>query len=224
MAVPALSALLFFLALWALHGWLVERSPWRERTLTARMQEARRRWAERLLTRDFRIIDASIIGGLQNGTAFFASTSLLAIGGAFTLFNNADRVLTAYDAISLAPDLTLAELELRILGLLLVYAYAFFKFSWAYRLFNYVSILIASAPMVADGAPADEMRAAVARVAEMNIAAAKEFNRGQRAFLFAIGYLGWFLGDLAFVAGTALTFAVLLMRQFASPALAAVSR
>lgn len=224
MAIPALSALLFFLALWALHGWLVERSPWRARTLTARMQEARRRWAERLLTRDFRIIDASIIGGLQNGTAFFASTSLLAIGGAFTLFNNADRVLTAYDAISLAPDLTLAELELRILGLLLVYAYAFFKFSWAYRLFNYVSILIASAPMVADAAPADEMRAAIDQVAEMNIAAAKEFNRGQRAFLFAIGYLGWFLGDLAFIAGAALTFAVLLARQFASPALAAVSR
>ncbi|MEL6364766.1 MAG: DUF599 family protein [Pseudomonadota bacterium] len=212
-----------FIALWAAHAWLVESSPWRGRTLSAAMEEERRRWAERLLTRDFRIVDASIIGGLQNGTAFFASTSLLAIGGAFALFNNADRLLTAYDAVAIAPELTRGELEIRILGLLLLYAYAFFKFSWAYRLFNYVSILIAAAPMVADARPADEMKTAVDKVAKMSVAAAREFNRGQRAFLFSIGYLGWFFGAATLIAGAALTFAIMAARQFASPALAAVA-
>ena len=38
----------------------------------------------RALTRELRMFDAQIMAALQNGTAFFASTSLIAIGGGLT--------------------------------------------------------------------------------------------------------------------------------------------
>jgi uncharacterized membrane protein len=37
--------------------------------------------------------------------------------------------------------------ELKVFGLIAIFAYAFFKFGWSYRLFNYSSILFGAIPM-----------------------------------------------------------------------------
>jgi uncharacterized membrane protein len=52
----------------------------------------------------------------------------------------------------------------------------------------------------------------------MNVVAAMHFNRGQRAFFFALAYLGWFLSAYVFVAATAAVLVVMWRRQFASDA------
>ena len=44
--------------------------------------------------RELRMIDTSIMLGLQQGTAFFASSALIAIGGCFALLGASDQVLT----------------------------------------------------------------------------------------------------------------------------------
>ena len=49
---------------------------------------------EQLLARDMRMVDAQVTAALQNGTAFFASTSLIAIGGALTLLRSSDEIMT----------------------------------------------------------------------------------------------------------------------------------
>jgi uncharacterized membrane protein len=46
--------------------------------------------------------------------------------------------------------------------------------------------------------------------------AGRHFNRGQRAFFFALGYLGWFIGPLPLIATTAGIVVVMWRRQFAS--------
>jgi uncharacterized membrane protein len=46
----------------------------------------------------------------------------------------------------------------------------------------------------------------------------RHFNRGQRAFFFALGYLGWFLGPLPFAITTTGIVIVMYRRQFASDA------
>ena len=33
----------------------------------------------------------------------------------------------------------------------------------------------------------------------MNVAGGRHFNRGQRAFFFALAYMGWFLGPTTFI-------------------------
>ena len=54
-------------------------------SLSARMHVYREVWIRRMLDREARMVDMQIMASLQNGTAFFASTSLLAVGGALAL-------------------------------------------------------------------------------------------------------------------------------------------
>jgi uncharacterized membrane protein len=210
-----LLALGWLVAVWVLQSWLTEASPWRHRSLSFAMDREREAWIRQMSRRDLRMIDTAIMAGLQNGTAFFASTSLLAIGGGFALLNATERVLQVFRDLPLGEEAPQALYEIKVVGLILIYAYAFFKFGWAYRVFNYASILVGAVPPSPDqGTPA--MERALRRAADMTIIAGRHFNRGLRAFFMSIGYLGWFLGPEALIATTTFVFAVLLRRQFLS--------
>ncbi len=164
--------------------------------------------------RDLRMIDTSIVAGLQQGTAFFASTSILAIGGCFALLGSTDKILKIFSDLPVDIATSRPAWEAKIIGLTIIYAFAFFKFGWAYRLFNYCSILIGSIPAVED--QDESTKIDVARAAELNILAGGHFNAGLRGIFFSIGYLGWFLGPLPFVTGTLFVAIVLIRRQFFS--------
>ena len=45
------------------------------------MAEHRRNWMQHMAARDVRIFDAQVLNGLRQGTAFFASTTMIATGG-----------------------------------------------------------------------------------------------------------------------------------------------
>jgi len=61
------------------------------------------------------------------------------------------------------------------------------QFSWFYRPFNYVAIMLGAMPPAGqrDGA---EAQAHVMRTTKLFEAARRHFNRGPRAFFFALGY------------------------------------
>ena len=167
------------------------------------------------------MVDMQIMAALQNGTAFFASTTLLAIGGAVTLLRSTDEILSVVAALPLGIQATRAQWEAKVIGLAVVFFYAFFKFAWSYRLFNYVAIMLGGTP------PSDEKDTAkaevhVIRTTRLFEAAGRHFNRGQRAFFFALGYLGWFVGPLLLIASTTAVVVVMWRRQFASDARRAV--
>jgi uncharacterized membrane protein len=99
-------------------------------------------------------------------------------------------------------------------ALMALYAYAFFKFGWAYRVFNYSAVMLAATPEA--GQPGAEE--AAAQVAEMNIAAAGQFTHGLRAFFLAIAVLAWFVHPAAFAGATIVIVTSLANRQFNSKA------
>ncbi len=111
--------------------------------------------------------------------------------------------------------------EVKVIGLAVIFVYAFYKFAWSYRIFNYAAILVGAVPQVHDG-NREQARAAAGRAAAMNIVAGRHFNRGQRAFFLALAYLGWFVSPYLFMAGTAACLFVMWRRQFASDAIAAL--
>ena len=211
-------ALAVFVASWLGYGWLVDQSPWRERTLTVAMDRQRRLWMETMLRRDLRMIDTSIIMGLQNGTAFFASTSLLAIGAAFALLTTSEQVLGVVEDLPFGLTVSRAAWELKAIGILAIYAYAFFKFQWSYRLFNYFSILIGAVPPAAER-DTTMAREAIERASHMSVLAGRHFTRGQRAFFFSVGFLGWFVNAWLFLVVTIIVLIALCRRQFAFPKL-----
>ncbi|TGQ72703.1 MAG: DUF599 domain-containing protein [Mesorhizobium sp.] len=218
-----LAALAFFILVWVLHtlasdGKLVSRV-----SLTMAMNTQREAWMRTMAEREIRIVDTAIMSGLQQGTAFFASSSLIALGGCFALLGASDRVLTVLSDLPLSATSSRAAFQMKVFGLVLILAFAFFKFGWAYRLFNYCSILIGAVPIphgVASRNPISET--AVWRATRMNMLAGKHFNSGLRAVFFSIGYLGWFVDPVVFVLSTLLLLAVLVRRQFFSAARQAV--
>jgi uncharacterized membrane protein len=216
-------ALSLFLGIWIVYNWFTDRGPWSHRGLSQAMRRQRERWMRVLVLRDLRMIDTAIMTGLQQGTGFFASSSIFAIGGCFALLGSADRIAQISADLGFDEALDRRLVEMKLLGLVVIFAYSFFKFAWSYRLFNYCSILIGAIPMRAE-AQADPAGAerAVRRAAELNGQAAQHFNAGLRAIFFALAYLGWFLGPGVLVATTLLVLGIVGHRQFFSAARAAV--
>lgn len=204
-------ALALLVASWLVLGFVIEYPPARHPSVSAIMQEFRRDWMRQFLTRQPRIFDATMIDSLRQGTAFFASASMIAIGGGVALMGNAGV------AVGLAEDLTLpadpVAFQIRVLPVIAFLANALLKFVWAHRLFGYCAILMAAVPN--DPAAPDAMERAL-QAAEVNIHAAKNFNRGLRAIYFALGALGWLLGPLGMVATVTMVSSVLIRREFAS--------
>lgn len=220
-----LAAFAFFLAVWLLHGLAADGRLVRRVSLSVAMNRQREIWMETMSRRELRMIDTSIVTGLQQGTAFFASSSLIAIGGCFALLNSRETVHNVLAELPFFTEPGPGVFELKVIGLMALLAHAFFKFGWSYRLFNYCSILIGAVPALCDEAShSDETDIAVWRTARMNILAGKHFNAGLRGIFFSIGYLGWFIGPEALAFTTLWLLAVLVRRQFFSAAREAVIR
>lgn len=215
-----LIAVLWFLVAWFGFNLTVDVSPLRKKTLSSEMDRYRMDWMLAMVTRPVRIMDTAIISGLQRGTSFFASTALLAIGGGFALLDSTDTILRVAQDLSFQIEASRALWELKVLGLMLIFAYGFFKFGWAYRLFNYASIVMGAVPETGHASDA-RIREMALKAGELNVLAGRHFNLGQRAFFFAIGFLGWFAGPFVFGFATLAVLLVLLRRQFASKALKA---
>ena len=208
-------AIAWYLAFWGLFSFAVDHSSLRHRNLSHLMNGHRRRWVKNMADRDLRMIDTAIITGLQNGTAFFASTSLLAIGAGFALLNSTDLALQVSRDLSLPVETTRALWEAKALSLIGIYVYAFFKFGWAYRLFNYTSILIGALPYYKSTSKED-MEIAIEQVAEINSLAGRHFNLGLRAFFFSLALFGWFIHPMLLIIATTFVGMVLVRRQFFS--------
>ena len=217
-----LIALAAFVVAWSAYAIAMEWLPHGKDALNARMHHFREVWMRRALEREMRMVDTMIMGSLQNGTAFFASTSLLAVGGALTLLRSTDDMLAMISDLPLGLAVTRGQWELKVIGLVIILIYAFFKFAWSYRLFNYVAILIGGMPH-ASAAGTPEAEGHIMRTTRLFESAGRHFNRGQRALFFALGYLGWFAGPYAFMAATVATVVVMWRRQFASESQRAVT-
>jgi len=214
-----IAALAFFLGVWMFHALAAEGYIVHRVSLTRAMNAQREAWMRTMARRELRMIDTSIMLGLQQGTAFFASSSLIALGGCFALLGASDQAFAVFSDLPFASAPSRPLFELKVFGLISILAYSFFKFGWSYRLFNYCSILIGSVPVVKDeAAHMAETEAAVRRAARMNILGGKHFNAGLRGIFFSVGYLGWFVNPLVLVLTTLLLLAVLLRRQFFSAA------
>jgi len=193
-------------------GFIIDNPPRNRPSVSVLMAQYRREWMVQMVARDPRIFDAQILATLRQGTSFFASATLIAMGGALALLGDLDRV------IGIAGDLTPGQepqvvWEFKILVILVFLANAFLKFVWSNRLFGYCAVLMAAVPNAADN-PVSLGRAR--KAGEINITAARGFNRGLRSLYFALATVAWLLGPWPLIVATGTTVIVLLRREFAS--------
>jgi len=207
-----LVAIILLAIAWVGIGWVIEHAGSKRPSVSVLMAGYRREWMTQFVSREPRIFDANILANLRQGTTFFASASMIGIGGGLALIGNTERLL------GIAQDLTLDAApavvwEVKILVVILFLANGFLKFVWSHRLFGYCAVMLASVP----NDPADPACIPRAKqAAEINITAARSFNRGLRSVYFALGALAWLLGAIPLLVATVLTVLILWRREFAS--------
>jgi uncharacterized membrane protein len=205
-------ALAVLVLAWAGIGWITEHPPKDRPSVTVMMAEVRREWMREFVRRDNRIFDAQIMASLRQGTAFFASTAIFAVGGVLALIGNIEPLSGFAQEIGReeAPALLW---QIRLLPAALLLTHAFLKFVWSNRVFGYASVTMGAVP--SDPTHPKAMPRAM-RAAELIIRAALNFSRGLRSMYFALASLAWLAGPV-FLGLAALTVAgFLTVREFAS--------
>ncbi len=211
-----LLALLWFFVVWIAYTWYADRYAHRKPSLRAVMHDYRYEWMQQMLKRDNRVVDVNILRNLLHGVAFFASATLLILAGLLTILGSTDKAIEIVRALPFAAKTTQMQWELKLLVLSVIFVYAFFKFTWALRQFNYCSVLIGAASPAADDAYAR-------RAADVSTNASKDFNQGLRAYYFSLAALAWFASPWVFMVATTLVVVVLYMREYRSGALRTLS-
>jgi uncharacterized membrane protein len=206
------AAVAFILAAWLGLGWRVEHAHPTKPSVSQIMATYRREWMVQMITREPRIFDAQTIATLRQGTSFFASTSVIAIGGALALAGNTDRLADMAEGLTLVRTPTFIW-EMKMLLIIFFLTNAFLKFAWSNRLFGYCSVIMAAVPNDVTDPNAPRL---AHKAAELNITAARSFNRGLRSVYFAFAAVGWLAGALPLIFGAILTLIVIWRREFAS--------
>lgn len=197
---------------WFAAAWIIEHPGARRPSVTVLMSERRRAWMRVFVTRVPRIFDSQIMTTLRQGTSFFASTCLLAVGAVLALAGNTDPVAGVVDQVSTTPvPAVIIQTKLALVAVFLTNA--FLKFVWANRVFGYCAVVMASVPNDPDD-PAAYPTAAQA--AELNIRAAMNFNRGLRAMYFALAAVAWLLGPYVLLLATVMVVWLVWSREFVS--------
>jgi uncharacterized membrane protein len=218
-------ALVCFFALWVGYAWFAKFWGARRPSLIGTTNRYRTYWMMQTTARDPRMIDGLITQTLSHTPSFFSSTSILVIGGLFALLGTTDKATELMSEIPFAQTTTLIVFEFKILVLVGIFVYAFFRFSWCMRLYTFVALVIgAMPPPEAFESGQEDAKVHAERAAAMVGAAAETFNDGLRAYYFSFAALAWFVSPLAMVMAALLVVAILYSREFRSEVLQILKR
>mgnify|MGYP002134847983 CR=1 FL=1 len=207
------TALAFFLVSWIGYAQYTKYQT-RYPSLVSVTNRYRLQWMRSMLKRENRSVDAIIIGNLMRSITFSANTTIFILAGLIGMLSYRDKVGEIISAIPFAKAMTPVMWEIKIFLLILIFVYAFFKYTWSLRQQNYTSILVASAPIDAEVTPEHDHIAQKAAFLAGN--AADHFNSGLRAYYFGLAVLAWFIHPTLFMIATAFVIYVTQKREYRS--------
>lgn len=208
------AALAVFMLCWLAYEPMLKRLSGGQGAINADMSLVRAAWVRRMLQRDSRIFDASLLGHLLNSASFFASSNLLVIAASVgVIFSgvNLERSL-AQLPFAASSAAWLAEAKLGLVALALVRG--LLDFVWAIRQLNYCVALFGAAPLAGD-ARAEAFIEAARSVLDP---ALSSFNRGVRSYYFALAAAAWLIGGWAMAGAVIWAVVLLAWRQTSSRA------
>ena len=212
--------LVCFLSMWVGYAWVAKVRGMRDLSLIATTNRYRQLWMVQATGRDPRMLDGLITQNLSQTPAFFSSTSIIIIGGLFALLGTTDKAAEFVREIPFSQATPILVFEFKILVLISIFVYAFFRFSWSMRQYTFVSLMIGALPPIEFfKAHPNEQIDYAERVAAMTGLAAETFNDGLRSYYFAFAVMGWFFSPMAFVLTTVLIVGILYNREFRSDVL-----
>jgi len=219
MALADWLALAGFFIAWIGYAMFARRRTATVGSLLAYTNRYRLLWMMQTTSRENRVVDAVVVQNLSTSPSFFASTTILIIGGLLAVLGTQGAV----DLVKEFPFATVTSafvFDLKLMLLLVIFVYAFFRFTWSMRQYTFGALLIASMPdakvFESGDAKREEYAERAGRIVGM---AAETFNDGLRAYYLAFAALMWFSSPLAFALATAGIVFLLYQREFRSDVL-----
>jgi uncharacterized membrane protein len=213
-------ALLAFFAGWVGYAWFARRRALRHPSILASTNRIRRAWMLQATYREVRVFDGVVIQNLSTSPSFFASTTILIVGGLLAVLGTTQKATDLVREIPFAALTSALVFDLKIVLLLVIFVYAFFRFTWSMRQYTFGALLVAAAPEAslfeAQGLSREAFADRAGRVVGL---AAETFNDGLRAYYLSFAAIGWFFSPLVFMLATAGVIYILYQREFRSDVL-----
>lgn len=169
----------------------------------------------RMLERDNRMADVNIVIAHMRSAMLFASITILILAGVVTILGNLGKAREVISELSFATSASQEMWEIKAFVLMFIFIYAFFKYAWCLRQFNFILIFIGAAPLPEE-VNARERKDYPDRGARLMHRAVNAFNRGLRAYYFGLATLAWFIGPVYMAFAGVWVVAVLYRRDFRS--------
>jgi uncharacterized membrane protein len=212
-------ALLLFFAGWAGYAHFARKRADSHRSVLGATNAVRREWMLQTTYREVRVIDGVVIQNLSTSPSFFASTTILIIGGLLAVLGSGNVNELVRD-LPFAARTTVLIFDLKLILLLGIFVYVFFRFTWSMRQYTFGALLVAAAPEAARFASEGLSRDAFADKAGRIVGlAAETFNDGLRGYYFAFAAIGWFFSPIVFLVATLGVVTILYQREFRSEVL-----
>jgi uncharacterized membrane protein len=212
-------ALVAFFAAWIGYAMFAKRRAQVHPSLLASTNRWRRQWMMQATQRENRIVDAAVIQTLSTSPSFFASTTILIIGGLLAVLGTTDKASELVREIPFAARTSTLIFDLKLALLTGVFVFAFFRFTWSLRQYTFGAILVGATPEHKVLGESEERGQYAERAGRVLGLAAETFNDGLRAYYFAFALVAWFVSPWAYIAATALVVFVLYRREFHSEVL-----
>ena len=218
------AAVVVFLGAWIGYVAFARNQSKQNHSLLVLTNRERRRWMLASTYRENRVFDGVITQTLSASPSFFASTTILIIGGVIAMLGTTEKASELVREIPFAARTSALIFDLKLFLLLGIFIYAFFRFTWSLRLYSFGALLVASAPDSDEFAKLNEHsnthRVAFAdKAGKVMGMAAETFNDGLRAYYMSFAVIAWFFSPLAFGIATAAVLFVLYRREFKSDVL-----
>ena len=212
-------ALVAFFAAWIGYAMFAKRRAEVQPSVLASTNRWRNQWMLQATQRENRIVDAAVIQTLSASPSFFASTTILIIGGLLAILGTTDKASELVKEIPFAARTSTLIFDLKLALLTAVFVFAFFRFTWSLRQYTFGAILVGATPEHKALGESEQRIEFAERAGRVLGLAAETFNDGLRAYYFAFALVAWFVSPWAFMAATALVVFVLYRREFHSEVL-----
>lgn len=217
------AAVAVFFVGWGVYAHYSRRGAGQHPSVLAPTNAVRRLWMLQTTYREVRVIDGVVIQNLSTSPSFFASTTILIIGGLLAVLAG-DKANELVRELPFAQRTSVLIFDLKLILLLGIFVYAFFRFTWSMRQYTFGALLVAAAPEAKRFAEEKLSREAFADKAGRVVAlAAETFNDGLRGYYFAFAAIGRFFSPLIFMGATLGMIYILYQREFRSEVLSVLT-
>jgi uncharacterized membrane protein len=139
----------------------------------------------------------------------------LVIAGVVTILGNLGKAREVISELSFATGASQEMWEIKVFVLMFIFVYAFFKYAWCLRQFNFILIFIGAAPLPEE-VNARERQDYPDRGSRLMARGINAYNRGLRAYYFGLATMAWFIGPVFLAVAAVWVVAVLYRRDFRS--------